>query len=96
MKFRAILLLLAIVLLFSACAKTDSDVSHSEETAPNLSVKDPTFPIYVNTAAKKIHFDKDCRYLSQSNEENIIRMEYSEETMQSLCSMEFASCDNCD
>lgn len=96
MKSRILLLLLAAILLLSSCAGPDSAVSHSKETAPDLSIKDPAFPLYVNTAAKKIHYAKDCRYLLQSNEENIIQMEYTEETLHSLLSMEYTSCQNCD
>ncbi len=95
MKIRLFLLLLAIILLLSSCAQTDSVVSHSEETKQDLSIEDPRLPLYVNTATKKIHYHKDCRYLLQSNEENIVTMEYTEETLQSLLSMAYASCHNC-
>ena len=96
MKLRCLILFLIPLLLFSSCSSSDSVISHAQESEPPVTVKENGLYLYVNIAAKKIHYNQNCRYLLQSKEENIVLMEYSEETLESLASMEYISCQNCD
>ena len=95
MKYRLLFLLLALLLLLSSCQETDSSLSHSAETTARPVVENTDLCLYVNTAAKKIHYSKECRYLKRSKEENITSMPYTAETLEDLRLMDFVNCNNC-
>lgn len=90
-----LILLLAVILLLSSCARTESVISVAEETEARPNIEDAESLLFVNVSAQKIHYKPDCRYLKQSNEENISRVAYTDEVLQNLFSMEFVSCSNC-
>ena len=95
MKLRFLLILLAMICLLSSCTQSDSRISISEETTQRPQIEDGTRCIYVNTSAKKIHYEIGCRYLKRSNKENITCLPYTAETLQDLILMEFVPCNNC-
>jgi len=96
MKIRCLLLGLACLLLFSSCGRSDSVISLSETTKATLPTQvDPKYCLFVNVSAKKIHYQKDCRYLKRSNEENITRMDDTETNRETLDRMDFLPCNNC-
>lgn len=95
MKYRLLFFLLAFLLILSSCQGTDSTLSHSAETTARPVVENTDLCLYVNTSAKKIHYSRECRYLKQSKEENILSMSYSAETLEDLHLMDFVNCNNC-
>ena len=95
MKLRILFLVLALLCLFSSCSQEDSSLSHSAETTARPVVENTDLCLYVNTAAKKIHYSKECRYLKLSQEENITSMPYTAETLEDLHLMDFVNCNNC-
>lgn len=90
-----LILLLALILLLSSCAPTDSFVSVAEETAARPADQDAKWHLYINTSEKKIHYEPDCRYLKRTKEENITALASTSENLQTLLEMDYIPCNNC-
>lgn len=90
-----LLFLLAALLLFSACAQTDSTISVVKETEAHPNTEQVEAYLYVNSSTKTIHYFFDCLYLKQANEENVTKMNDTPEHRKTLSEMEYTPCANC-
>lgn len=90
-----LLFLLVLILLLSSCSRGDSVISIAEGTTACPREEVLFGDLYANSSSKKFHIYRDCKYLKNSDPENITQLSDTSEIRESLYDIGYTLCDNC-